>query len=394
MTRPENELTVLLIAPDQDLARQFELALSQARTFQMLAALKVYPSQQTLDIRLRQLRPDVVLLDLGSDLDAAAGLIPFLCSVRPPVSVIGLHRENHSEAIVRSLRLGASEFLHAPFDAAMQREAGARIRRLRKPEIEAAPEDPGKVIVFSSAKPGSGSSTLALHIAHSIRKLTSARVLLADLDLLGGTLGDSLKLKHAYSALDALRDAERLDSRAWASRVTACAGLDVLPPPDEPSVDAAEPQRMHDMLERARSSYDWIILDLPVMFHRMSLLALSESDRAFLVATPELPSLHLARRAVAMLADLGFGEDRFQVILNRTSRRDGIGGSDVEKILGCRVKGSLPNDYGSLERGGSGEDSELQRGLLGLAAQITGAPIGQQRRVLAAPVAAPAMSEG
>lgn len=394
MTRPDNELTALLITPDQDLARQFELALSQARTFQMLAALKAYPSRQVLDVRLRQLRPDVVLLDLGSDLDAAVGLIPFLCAFRPPVHVIGLHRENHSEAIVRSLRLGASEFLHAPFDAAMQRDAVARIRRLRKPETEEAPSEPGKVIVFSSAKPGSGSSTLALHIAYSIRKLTSGRVLLADLDLMGGTLGDSLKLEHAYSSLDALRDAEQLDPCAWASRVARCAGLDVLPTPEAPSVDAVEPQRIHDLLEHARSSYDWIILDLPVMFHRMSLLALSESDSAFLVATPELPNLHLARRAVAMLADLGFGKDRYQVILNRTSRRDGIGGSDVEKILACRVKGSLPNDYASLDRGGSAEDSELRRALLGLAAHITGAPIGQKRRALAAPAAAPALSEG
>jgi len=394
MTRTDNELTALLIAADQELARQFEAALSQARVFQVLASLKAYPTAQILDIRLRQLKPDVVFLDLQTDLAIAAGLIPSLCTRRPQVHVIGIHRENHPEAVVRSLRLGATEFLHSPFDPAMQRDAAVRVRRMGKPEAEEVLAEPGKVVVFSSAKPGCGSSTLAVQIAYSIRRLTSARVLLVDLDLAGGTLGDSFRIESGYSTLDALRDSEQTDPASWASLMTHREGIDVLPPPAAPSAESVEPARLHDVFEHARALYDWTIVDAPVIFQRVSLLALSESDKAFLVTTPELPSLHLARRAVGMLSDLGFGKERFQVILNRTSRRDGIGGSDVEKILGCPVKGSVPNDYDALRRAGPAPEGELGRALQDLASQISGAAPVQKRRSTGAAVFIPAVSEG
>jgi hypothetical protein len=67
----EAEITALLIAPNRDLAGQLLATLSQTRAFQILADLKSYPPQQTLEIRARQLKPDVVLLDLATDLAAA-----------------------------------------------------------------------------------------------------------------------------------------------------------------------------------------------------------------------------------------------------------------------------------------------------------------------------------
>jgi DNA-binding NtrC family response regulator len=104
---------------------------------------------------LRQLRPDLVFLDLTTDLDAATALIEFIAGIRPPVYVVGLHTHNESDAILRSLRAGATEFLYAPFDIEMQRQALGRIARLRKPPKHSEAER-GRLVVFSSSKPGSG----------------------------------------------------------------------------------------------------------------------------------------------------------------------------------------------------------------------------------------------
>src|SRR5687767_13166466 len=165
MMARETELTALLIAPDRQLADQFLASLQGGKRFQILADLKSYPAQQALDIRLRQMKPDVVLLDLGSDLEAASALIPMVVAARPAAHVIGLHPNNNADAIVRSLRLGATEFLYAPFDQQIQTEVVARIRRMRQPEPAAMEREMGKVVAFSSAKPGSGASTLASQTA-------------------------------------------------------------------------------------------------------------------------------------------------------------------------------------------------------------------------------------
>src|SRR5579872_2859176 len=154
----EAEIAALLIAPNRELAQQFLATVPQTRAFQILADLKSYPPQQTLEIRARQLKPQVVLLDVASDLSAATDLIRFITTLTPPVQVIGLHSHNDASAILQSLRAGAFEFLYAPFELATQREAIARLRRLCTPEVP-APSESGHVIAFASSKPGSGAST-------------------------------------------------------------------------------------------------------------------------------------------------------------------------------------------------------------------------------------------
>lgn len=387
----------LMISPHREMAAEFCATIAETRAFQIVGELKSYPAEQTLDTRLRQMQPDVVLLDLTTDLEVACGLIRFISTFRPTVHVIGLHKQNDSEAILRALRAGASEFLYAPFELGVQREAIARIERLREPEASSSPEL-GKVIVFSSAKPGSGASTMAAQTAFALKKLSNRRVLLADFDLLGGTIGFYLKLNHSYSLADALQYADRMDPALWSSLTVSHHGVDILPAPDVPMSVVVDPGRLHSVLEYARLLYDWVVLDLPAIFQRMSLVALSESDKAFLISTSELPSLHLARKAVNLLGQLGFTPDRFHVVVNRVNKRDGLNGSDIEKIFNCKVHTSIPNDYFSLHRVVTlgqplSNDCELGKAIEGFAGKIAGIAAGERRRTGGLMDAAPALSQ-
>lgn len=379
-TGKEQEISALLIAPDRELARRFTATVPQTRAFQILADLKTYPPRQTLEIRVRQLSPDIILLDLASNPETAEDLVRFAASLTPSVHVVGLHTAKDSEAILRSLRAGASEFLYAPFDAAIQYEAIARLRRLVKPE-SSAPAERGNIVVFSSAKPGSGASTLATQTAFALKRLTGKRVLLADFDLMGGTIGFYLKVSHAYSLVDALQHAEHLDPSLWSSLAVHCGGVDILPAPGAPYADPVEGGRLNLVLDYAQRLYEWVIVDLPAIFHRMSLMTISEADRVFLVSTSELPSLHLARKAINLLAQLGFPKERFQIVVNRVSKRDGIGTADMEKLFNCSVHASLPNDYFSLHRVVTlGQpltgDGELGRAIESLAGKLSGSLAG------------------
>jgi pilus assembly protein CpaE len=349
MTARGPVLTALSVIPSRELASQFSLGIERTRAFQVLSDFKSYPSLQTLEIRLRQTKPDVILLDLVSDLDVACELIRSVNALNLQTHVVGLHLRNDSDAILRSLRMGASEFLYAPFDPQTQTEAVARIRRLLQPEpVDDA--QPGTIISFASAKPGSGASTLAAQTAFALRRTTSQRVLLADFDLMGGMIGFYLKLSHTKSLLDALEAADQLNDALWPSFVAAADGVDILPAPETAYAGGVDAARLHAVLEYVRLNYDWVVIDLPVVFQRLSLMTVSESDRAFLVSTSELPSLHLARKAVNLLDQLGFPKDRFQIMVNRINKRDEIGGADFEKLFNCPVHSRVPNDYFSLHR--------------------------------------------
>lgn len=368
------ELTALMIAPDRDLAGLFADTVRHTLAFQISGDLKSYPTRQALEVRIRQIQPDVVLLDVASDLDAACELIRCISASSEPALVIGLHWKDDPDSILKSLRAGASEFLHAPFEPSSQREAITRIQRLRMPEVS-EPKASAALVAFTSAKPGAGASTLAAHTAFALRKASGKRVLLADFDLLAGTVAFHLKLSHDQSLVDAMEYVSSGDVRTLASLMVNCNGVDILPAPVAPWTSEVESDRLQAVLELVRGMYDWVIIDLPVVFEPISLMTLSDADAAFVVATPELPSLHLARKAVTMLQQLGFPTERFQLLINRTDRKS-IAIADIEKLFHCRVHSRFPRDVAALHRAVTlarplDSDSELGRSINGLAGKLT-----------------------
>lgn len=374
--RPVN-LTAILISPDSELTAQVTATLVKGRIFQVVGELKSYPPKQTLDMRLRQLRPDVLLVDVGSDLEAACELIRAAATLDKPVPVVALHGRNDSDAVVGSLRAGAIEFLNAPFDAATHQGAIARIQKIARPD-ESGEKELGKIVAFSSTKPGAGASMLATQTAFALARKTRSRVLLADFDVLGGAIAFVLRLDPHYSVIDVLQHSDRLDPNVWASAVLPANGLDVLAAPDAPWAESVESSRLHDTLQFTRLVYDWVVIDLPPVFHRMSLMSASEADKSFLVTTTELASLHMTRKAVKLLNHLGFDSNRFQVLVNRVDKKSEFNGNDLGKLLECTVDTSLPNDFLSLNRVTTAgeplpEDSELGRAINGLAAKLCGA---------------------
>jgi pilus assembly protein CpaE len=349
MSSHEVQLRALLICPNRGLADAFLQTLPTSGVFQVLADLRIYPTEQTLDLRLRQMAPRVVLVDIMTDIDFACRVLQFVASIRPPVHSVGLHFDQHGESIVRVLRAGATELLFAPFDSQSQREAGDRIARLSQPE-ESASDHAANCCAFACTKSGSGASTIAAQVAFAIRRQTGKRVLLADFDLSGGTIGFYFKVQTPFSLLDALEFPNQLDPASLGTMTTTVEGVDILASPEEPHLSPLDPTRLEVVLDVMRSAYDFVILDLPTVFDRSSLLVLAQADSGFLVTTAELPSLHLTRKALQMMQQLGFDERRLRVIVNRLNRQDGLSSDDLGKMFNSAVHTTLPNDYFSLHR--------------------------------------------
>lgn len=371
------ELTALLVSPDQSLTRAFRESKAMTSAFCVLSALEAYPPPNTLDIRLRQLEPQFVLVDVATDLATATDLIRFLANRKPPVLAVALHQRQDSDAVVGALRAGACEFLSLPFDEAAGAEALARLHRLR-PSRTDGPVKQGKIVVFTAAKPGAGSSTLATHVAHAVRREHSGRVLLLDLDLEAGTSAFYLKLAPAGSVRDLLTPDELPDAAEWARVLNDSQGLDVIAAPDTPFSGVVTADQLGRLLQQATARYEWVIVDAPNVFQPASLMAISESGSTCLVTTPDLASLHLTRRAISLLTQLGLAQDRYRIVVNRMSRREGISQQDIERMFRSEVFGVVPNEYFSIHRAISlgqplSADGELGKAISQLARRITAA---------------------
>jgi pilus assembly protein CpaE len=370
------QMDALLISPDRALAQQFRTVAAGAATFGICTEVHTYPAPETLQTRMREAGAEVLLLDVASELDTAATLIRHASALTPPVPVIALHRGNDSQAILKSLRCGALEFLYAPFDVAIQEAAIARIRRTNEPR-NPQEQERGRVIVFTSAKPGAGASTLSVQTAFALQRLTKARVLLADFDLTGSSIAFLLNLAPAQSAADLLRDGTRVTPETWSQVAVQTDELTVLASPDIPHADSFEPPRMQQFLDWARGNYDWIVADLPNVFERPSLVAISDADQSFIVSTPELASLHLTRRAMKLLQQLEFDPSRYQIVINRMNEKSEVSSSDLTKLFDCRVDRGLPADRAAIARAlrdGRAADGEsaIGRAVNSLAEKLAG----------------------
>ncbi len=382
------ELAAVLICPNRVLAQQLSATIPDTRAFNVIADIKRYPTAQQLDGRLRQLRPDVVLLDLSDDTEAAIGLISVISGLRPKMHVIGLDENNDAAVIIRSLRAGATEFLCAPFDPESQTTVITRILRLRESEEKVAPER-GKVLAFVGAKAGMGTTTVATNTAFAVSQEGRRKVLLADFDLMGGTISFTLRLSHSYSVLDALRHSEKLDSSLWTALTINRGGVDVLLAPDRPELVNFESHRVHEVIEYVRSFYQIIVIDLPSVYERISQATLAEADRIHIVCNPELPSLHLTRKCISTLEQMGFGRDQYSLLVNRMSRKQELGAQDMEKVFNFPISNLFPEDYGAAHRSLTAgkpipPSCELGRSLLAFGKSIFGDDKENKKKGMAA----------
>jgi len=92
-----------------------------------------------------------------------------------------------------------------------------------------------------------------------------------------------------------------------------------------------------------------ICFDLSGNLEKYSIEIMHESKRVFLVCTPEIPSLHLAREKYQYLQTLDLG-DRVSILLNRCQKKSVLSPAQIEQLLGLPVQFTFPNEYEEVNR--------------------------------------------
>jgi pilus assembly protein CpaE len=101
------------------------------------------------------------------------------------------------------------------------------------------------------------------------------------------------------------------------------------------------------LIEFSRRNYDVVNVDLPEMLSETTLAVLREANQIFLVTTPELAALRMARLKTLLLQKLELHE-KTSLLLNRSSKRSGLAIEEIEKTVGLPVFMSFPCDYANV----------------------------------------------
>ena len=237
---------------------------------------------------------------------------------------------------------------------------------------------PDNVFVFLPAKAGSGASTVALNVTGALANKCGKSTILVEADLHSGPAGMYLNLNPTYSVLDALRESHRLDAN-WADMTTPIRNFSILPACNiRGDVPQPSPWAYRRLLTYTRQRYEYVMFDLPEVVNNATEAVVTSAKTVYVVCTPEVPSLMLARKRCAGLIDRGVPEDRLQIVLNRYSK-DGPDPSVIAEIVGYPIGQVIPNDYKSLweanlKRSLVDDNSTAGRAFESFAWSLTGRP--------------------
>jgi pilus assembly protein CpaE len=259
------------------------------------------------------------------------------------VQVVAIHRRMDPAVLRESMRSGIREFLVDPFDPHAVKESLSHIKGLldRRP---ASYESTNEVFSFLPSKAGAGASTLVLNVSAALARKPGTNVLLSDFDLNSGMMRFMMKLSNSYSVTDAIENSSRMDDQLWPQLVSKFEQLEVLNAgPVNPSY-RIEPGQISNLVAFMRRNYKVLCFDLSGNLERYSIELMQESKRVFMVCTPEIPSLHLAREKLQFLRKIEL-DGRVSILLNRVPKKPLLTKDQVEDILGVPVATVFPNDY-------------------------------------------------
>jgi Flp pilus assembly CpaE family ATPase len=134
----------------------------------------------------------------------------------------------------------------------------------------------------------------------------------------------------------------------------------------------------YQLLRFVQQQYDFVLVDLPELVNEASAEVVRCARGVFVVATPEVLSLHMARQRCAELEVYEIPQDRIHILLNRRERGS-LPLADIEQALGRPVFATLPNDYkhvrdAILESRLADPASPFGQSCLALARKVSGFP--------------------
>jgi pilus assembly protein CpaE len=384
-------LSIAVISPD-DVRRNFAIRALNKFPNSRIMEFVSYPPDIESVTRMLKKSFDVVIIDLDSDPEYTLELVENICA-GGATNVIVYSESADPGLMVRCLRAGAREYLHTPITPTAMTEALVRAwsRRMEdapevveEPPEEVHPVSDGKLLVFLSAKGGSGVTTLATSFALSLAEQSRERTLLIDLNLPLGDAALNLGTEHLYSTISAFENASRLDSQFFSSLlVQHKSGLWVLAGPSEMNSYQPTKEDIGTLLKVALQDFEYVVVDAGSKIDLQRSIRLDPTVTFYLVTQLGIPELRNANRLIKQFP-VGGGPS-LEIVLNRSdSGFQGIEREHVDKALTRPIRWRVPNDYAAVRRMQNSaipltqQDSPIAQAILQMTQSITGHPTGPE----------------
>lgn len=263
---------------------------------------------------------------------------------RPLIGTIAVNTGGHRDELLPLMQAGVRDVL-PKFTSREILQAANRAAA----KLGCAGELVADLYAFVPAKPGCGATTVATYATAVAARLADEATLLLDFDIRLGVTTFLLKAEGARTISEALLVANRLDGDLWTGLVSQIGNLHLLGSGPIDFSHPIQPQRFTELLDFSVRRYSVVSVDLPGSMEDHECEALLRAKKIFLVCTPDIGALHVARRKADWFRDLRL-TDKVSVVLNSTDRRTTFSVGDIERIIQLPVRYLLPASSSEVAR--------------------------------------------
>ena len=301
--------------------------------------LEVFTDGSKVVEATRQLRPDVVMVDLLLQGKVKGPqLIEKLRDSGLDIPVVVLTVPQHP--LARDPNRGIDAVLTLPFSGFELVNTLAHVMTDRQSRAAGA----CRVISVFSPKGGVGKTTIAFNLAVSLSQLGVTTALI-DGSLQYGDLRSLLKVPDdAPSILDLPTDRVQesdLHDVMWRDP----AGVDILLAP--PRVEMAEMVTVRDVektISILRRLYEAVVIDTPVSLSEVTLAFLDASDVILSIVTYDSTTIHNTIAVGEVFASIGYTAEKVHYLVNRADSSGGMSRDELARALGRRPDFEVVSD--------------------------------------------------
>jgi pilus assembly protein CpaE len=205
----------------------------------------------------------------------------------------------------------------------------------------------GLLMVFLSAKGGTGTSSMCANIAMNIaQNQLEARVVVLDLVLPIGSIAPIVGYEGTQNIAtitdmplgettpEFFRD-KLPDMKIWKFHLLAGS-------PDPESGNQIQVGRIWDIVTALKESYDYVLIDLGRSLSKISLPLIQHADLIALIVSTDISTVSLTKTLWHYLKSKGVDAASVFTILNRAVGLEGLSKVDAEKMIEIPIKTTMP----------------------------------------------------
>lgn len=208
------------------------------------------------------------------------------------------------------------------------------------------------LVVFLSAKGGSGTSSLCANIGACLAKnMTPSTVGLADLVLPMGSIDSIVGYAGKFNIVDVARLATKEITPKYLQdnlNVPKNWGFHFLPgTPDPDQSEALNAKQIPDIIKTLTKTYDYTLIDFGRALSKISIPVLKNADAIVIVMGTDLSAVNLTKKLCTFLQSLQIDNQHLFIILNRAVGLEGCSKMEAEQIIGVPIRITIPYMMGN-----------------------------------------------